>query len=96
MTSNLLKTNGKVALPLQTEASQSHSIPEICASLGIWYCHWTWRRIRSTSANTLQAGIFVIGQSGQDTSSWSEGPSDFFCWHFHRPLQDMTLLPHLA
>ncbi|HLQ29147.1 MAG TPA: hypothetical protein VK140_07925 [Ktedonobacteraceae bacterium] len=35
MTSNLLKTNGKVALPLQTEASQSHSIPEICASLGI-------------------------------------------------------------
>jgi hypothetical protein len=35
VTSDLLKTNGKVALPLQTEASQSHSIPEICAALGI-------------------------------------------------------------
>jgi transcriptional regulator with XRE-family HTH domain len=43
------------------------------------YCHWTWWIIRSTSANILRAGIFVIGQSGQATSSWSEGPSDFFC-----------------
>lgn len=30
-----LKTNGKVALARQMFADQSHSIPEICAALGI-------------------------------------------------------------
>ncbi len=26
-----------------------------------------------------------MGQPGQATSSWSEAPSNFFRWHFHRP-----------
>jgi hypothetical protein len=56
---------------------------------------WWWI-IRSTSANPFWAGFFVRGQSGQATSSWSEAPSDCFCWHFHRPLHDLTLPPHLA
>ena len=60
------------------------------------YSYWRWWIKRSTSANTLRAGFFVIGQCEQATSSWSEAPSDFFCWHFRQPLHDMTLQPHLA
>jgi len=44
----------------------------------------------------ISGWFFVIGQSGQATSSWSEAPSDFSCWHFHWPPQDMTLPPNLA
>ena len=60
------------------------------------YCLSWWWIIRSTSANTLRAGFFVMRQSGQATSSWSEGPSDFSCWHVHRPPHDITLPPYLA
>ncbi len=31
-----------------------------------------------------------------DISPWSEAPSDFFCWHIHQLLRDMTRQPHLA
>ena len=34
-----------------------------------WYSLSWWWIIRSTSANTLRAGFFVMGQSGQATSS---------------------------
>ena len=61
-----------------------------------WYCLFWWWIIRSTSANTLRAGFFVMRQSGQATSSWSEAPSDCSCWHVHRPPHDITLPPYLA
>jgi hypothetical protein len=50
----------------------------------------------NSPANPLQAGFFVIGQSRQTISSWSEAPSDFFRWHFAQPLHDMTLPLHLG
>jgi hypothetical protein len=48
------------------------------------------------SANSLWAGFFVMGQSGEAISPRSEAPSDFFCWHVHQPPHDMFLQPHLA
>ena len=78
------------------EKHQEHAICSgTCRSFDGYCLSWWWI-IRSTSANTLRAGFFVMRQSGQATSSWSEGPSDFSCWHVHRPPHDITLPPYLA
>ncbi len=60
------------------------------------YSHGTWWINPSTPANPLQAGFFVLGQSGQAISSGSEALSDCFCLHIAEPFHDMTLQLHLA
>ncbi len=44
----------------------------------------------------LSGWMFVIGQTRQATSSRSEAPSEFFCWHIHQSPRDMALHRHLA
>jgi hypothetical protein len=62
----------------------------------MWCSHRTWWIIRSTSAIPFQAGVFVIGQSGQTTSSRNEAPSSCFYGHLQRLLGGMILQPALA
>ena len=55
------------------------------ASFERWCSHRRWWIIQAASANTLWAGFFVSGQSGQAILPWREAPFDFFCWHIQQP-----------
>jgi RimJ/RimL family protein N-acetyltransferase len=46
--------------------------------LGLRCSYWRWWIIRSTSANSSRAGIFVRKESGQAISPWGKAPFDFF------------------
>jgi hypothetical protein len=44
----------------------------------------------------ISGWMFIIGQSGQVTSSHGEASSECFCWPLYRLPRDITLLPHQA
>jgi len=62
----------------------------------LWCSHGRWWINRSPSTNPFRAGFFVIGQSGQATSSWREAPCECCCRPFHPSACDMARHPQQA
>ena len=55
--------------------------------------HRTWWINRPALCKSPLGRFFVLWQSSQATSTWSESPTEGFCGHLHPYAHDMTRLP---
>src|SRR6059058_1550255 len=87
------------ASTLQVGAIHCAPTPHL-SSLRLFEMYWAQALPIHTNSNNLRKSpldwFFRQWAVRTDISPWSEAPSDFFCWHIHQLLRDMTRQPHLA